>query len=291
MNSLKQRMEQFGFISHTDYDYAVRCLYEAPINHIRSLNIEGEPGRRKTAFANALAHALEYKQVLYFEFGLEQKAPIIIRVENDEETFDNTPVDPLDKIITEACALSEAENTVLILDQLHLAEFKQHMRLYNFMVSRVWSYSDVSYVANQNNLTVFMISESPLYHALQQCSFKVWVDSLSQPGRPPKADELKLESGAQQWINAVTEIFQALKINPALNTYKKIANDIEQHVRTSDQLRTSIYGWVEGVVYPQLFTEEMDELFHQAQLAIENYIGFEDQIELSGIDIKINSPD
>jgi hypothetical protein len=281
MNTLKQQMELHGFVSHTDYEYAVQCLLNANTDHIRCLNIEGEPGRRKTAFANALAHALESPRILYFEFGLEQKAPIIIKL-NEEETLDKSEIDPFDKIMTEACALSEAEQTILIIDQLHLADFRQHMRLYNFLVSKVWSYSDVSYVANQTNLSVFMISESPLYHALQQTSFKVWIESLSNPGKPPKASELSLDTSAEDWINILGEIFSRLELNPTLNTYKKIAHDIEHHVRTADQLRTSIYGWVEGAHYPRLFRDELDELFKQAELAIEQYIGYEDTIELSG---------
>ncbi|MCK5337079.1 MAG: hypothetical protein KAQ67_13000 [Gammaproteobacteria bacterium] len=282
MYSLKQRMEHHGFVSHKDYEYALRCMNNSAAGHIKTLNIEGEPGRRKTAFANALAHALEYKHIHYYEFGLENKSPILIQFDNEEQTIDTQPMEDFEKIIIESCALSEAETTVLILDQLHLASFKDHMSLNNFITSKTWNSSDNQYIANPANLIIMLISETEIYHALQQCSFKIWVDSLYQPGRSPSHQELELEPAAQQWIESLSEIFTALNLNPTLNTYQKIAFDIEHHVRSADQLRISLYGWVEGISYPALFTEEMDKLFIHAQTAIENYIGIEEPIELSG---------
>ena len=282
MYTLKQRMEQYGFISHKDYEYALSCLNNPAIDHIKTLNIEGEAGRRKTAFANALAHALEYQHVLYFEFGLENKAPIVIQFDEDNQSVDTDPMQEFEKTIIETCALSEAETTVLILDQLHLATFKDHMSLYSFITSKTWNSGDNKYIANTTNLIIMMISETDIYHALQQCSFKVWVDSLHQPGKAPTTQELELDHSAEEWILAVSEIFTHLNISPTLSAYQKISYDIEQHVRSADQLRISLYGWVEGISYPQLFTDEMDELFLAAQTAIENYIGIEDSIELSG---------
>jgi len=282
MYTLKQRMEQYGFISHKDYEYALSCLNNPAIDHIKTLNIEGEAGRRKTAFANALAHALEYQHVLYFEFGLENKAPIVIQFDEDSQSVDTDPMQEFEKTIIETCALSEAETTVLILDQLHLATFKDHMSLYSFITSKTWNSGDNKYIANTTNLIIMMISETDIYHALQQCSFKVWVDSLHQPGKAPTTQELELDHSAEEWILAVSEIFTHLNISPTLSAYQKISYDIEQHVRSADQLRISLYGWVEGISYPQLFTDEMDALFLAAQTAIENYIGIEDSIELSG---------
>lgn len=282
MYTLKQRMEQNGFISHKDYEYALSCLNNSAIDHIKTLNIEGEAGRRKTAFANALGHALDYKHILYFEFGQENNSTIIIQYDEANQSVDTDPMQEFEKVIIETCALSEAETTVLILDQLHLATFKEHMSLYSFITSKTWTSGDNSYIANPNNLIMMMISEAEIYHALQQCSFKIWVDSLHQAGKAPAHYELDLDESASVWIDAVAEIFKLLKLNPTLNAYQKIAYDIEHHVRSADQLRISIYGWVEGVNYPQLFSEEMETLFLNAQLAIEDYIGIEDAIELSG---------
>ncbi|MDH5423380.1 MAG: hypothetical protein OEY29_00130 [Gammaproteobacteria bacterium] len=282
MYSLKQRMEQYGFISHKDYEYALRCMNNSAAMHIKTLNIEGEPGRRKTAFANALAHALDYQHIHYFEFGLEKKSPVLIQIDNTEKTVDVDPMEDFEKIIIETCALSEAEKTILILDQLHLASFKDHMHLSSFITSKTWNHGGNQYIANPANLIIMMISETEIYHALQQCSFKIWVDSLYQPGKAPEHHELKLEPSAQQWIDTIAQIFTALSLCPTLNTYQKIAFDIEHHVRSADQLRISLYGWVEGISYPALFSDEMNELFASAQTAIENYIGIEEPIEMSG---------
>lgn len=282
MYTLKQKMEQHGFVSHKDYEYALRCMHNSAAEHIKTLNIEGEPGRRKTAFANALAHALDYTHIHYYEFGLENTAPILIQFDNEEQTIDTQPMGDFEKIIIEVCALSEAEKTVLILDQLHLASFKDHMHLNSFITSKTWNSGDNLYTANQNNLIIMLISETEIYHALQQCSFKIWVDSLYQPGKAPTHQELELDEAAQIWIESLAEIFNALNLSPTLNTYQKIAFDIEHHVRSADQLRISLYGWVEGIAYPALFTDEMETLFLKAQTAIENYIGIEEPIELSG---------
>lgn len=282
MYTLKQRMEQFGFVSHKDYEYALRCMNNSAAEHIKTLNIEGEPGRRKTAFANALAHALEYQHVNYYEFGLESKAPILIQFDSQEQTVDTQPMGDFEKNIIESCALSEAEKTVLIIDQLHLATFKDHMMLNSFITSKTWCSGDNQYSANSSNLIIMLISETEIYHALQQCSFKIWVDSLYQAGKAPSHHDLELDDTAQVWIDSLADIFNALNLSPTLNTYQKIAFDIEHHVRSADQLRISLYGWVEGISYPALFTDEMELLFIQAQTAIENYIGIEEPIELSG---------
>lgn len=282
MYTLKQRMEQHGFVSHKDYEYALRCMNNSAAEHIKTLNIEGEPGRRKTAFANALAHALEYQHVHYYEFGLENTSPILIQFDNEKQTIDTQPMGDFEKIIIETCALSEAETTVLIIDQLHLATFKEHMSLNNFITSKIWRSGDNEFLANSNNLIIMLISETEIYHALQQCSFKVWVDSLYQPGKAPNYKELELDESAQAWIESLADIFNALNLSPTFNSYQKIAYDIEYHVRSADQLRISLYGWVEGIAYPSLFTDEMDALFLNAQTAIENYIGIEEPIELSG---------
>lgn len=282
MRSLKQRMEEHGFVSHKDYEYAIRCMNNSAAEHIKTLNIEGVPGRRKTAFANALAHAIDYKHINYYEFGLENKAPILIQFNNEQQTVDAEPMEDFERVIIESCALSEAETTVLILDQLHLATFKDHMSLNRFITSRSWISGTNQYQANTSNLIIMLISETEIYTALQQCSFKIWVDSLYQPGKSPEHKDLNLDPPAQEWIDALSKIFTALNLSPTLNTFEKIAFDIEHHVRSADQLRISLYGWVEGISYPELFSDEMNELFLQAQTAIENYIGIEDPIELSG---------
>ena len=127
MFPLKQQLAEYGFEARENYDYAVQCFLNSASHNIPCLNVDGDPGRRKTAFAHALAQVMGVSHVLYFEFGAHKPAPQqVVRVVEGEEVIEEPPTDPFDRIMTEACTLSEAETTILILDQLHLARFKQH---------------------------------------------------------------------------------------------------------------------------------------------------------------------
>ncbi|MFZ0790821.1 MAG: hypothetical protein WAM94_14520, partial [Chromatiaceae bacterium] len=68
MSSLREKLAQHGFESNDDYEFQVRCLLESPIRTLRALNITGDGERRKTAFATALARALEFPHCLYHDF-------------------------------------------------------------------------------------------------------------------------------------------------------------------------------------------------------------------------------
>ncbi len=68
MPSLREKLAQHGFESNDDYEFQVRCLLESPTRTLRTLNIEGDGERRKTAFSTALARALEFPHVLYHDF-------------------------------------------------------------------------------------------------------------------------------------------------------------------------------------------------------------------------------
>ena len=57
--TLKQRLADFGFESNEDYEFQLRLLFDAQIAHLRCVDISGDSGRRKTAFAQALARAVE----------------------------------------------------------------------------------------------------------------------------------------------------------------------------------------------------------------------------------------
>ena len=35
--SLRKRLADYGFESNDDYDHALRCLFEAPLDHLRTL--------------------------------------------------------------------------------------------------------------------------------------------------------------------------------------------------------------------------------------------------------------
>ena len=120
MPSLRARMARHGFESNDDYEYRVRCLMSYPARGLRCLSVEGESGRRKTAFATALARALDWDHVLYHDFTATEPLPGRVEVPDHDDEEGQAPVQltVFDRTLSEACALSEADATVLIVDQL-----------------------------------------------------------------------------------------------------------------------------------------------------------------------------
>lgn len=284
MMNLRQKMAEHGYESNESYDYVVRCLQSAPGSVIRCLNIEGEPGRRKTAFATALAHALNPVHVLYHDFTQEEPPPPpapAVKEEDESGHKEEPPAGLFDRIMNDACAFSEAERTILILDQLQAADFKDHIRIYDFLIQNEWRYRDASFYANRNNLLVFLISEEALYHSLQKNSFKVWVKGASGRTAPFKPADFQLGPEAEQMMIVLHEIFQRLRVHPTFTEYKRIVHDIQHNVHTTEDLKTSIYGWTEGIERERLYSEELDRFFEKAMPIIEDYIGIEEALELT----------
>ena len=257
MYSLKSRLSQHGFTSSESYDHAVQCFLSNPTQHIRCLHIDGDCGRRRTAFAHALANALEASQVLYYEFGKDKPVPQIIRIQEGEEIIEEPPIDALDRILTEACAQSEAEQTVLILDQLQQTQFLNHIRLYEFLKTGLWRYSDVQYQANLLNLNVFLISDESLYHSLQSCSFRLWISESNRAVTKVTAFDLGLNEQNCNWLTALQLLFNDLKLTPTIEEYQRLAFDIERHVHNKQQLKVSLFGWVENINRSMLDSEEI----------------------------------
>ncbi|MDH5483727.1 MAG: hypothetical protein OEY43_00700 [Gammaproteobacteria bacterium] len=282
MYLLKHKLSEYGFESRENYDYAIQCFMEQPTDNIRYLNVDGDPGRRKSAFANALGQALEYEHLLYFEFGVEKPAPQVIRLNQGEELPEEPPTLPFDRIMTEACALSEAEKTILILDQLHLAEFRQHIRLYEFAKSKSWSYSDVSFFANAQNLLIFIISGEPLYHSLQQASFRIWISALPDgAAEMPHHSELGLDDSCQKWCECLNELLTELALAPSLTELKQLAYDVDQHVRTEEQLKISLFGWIEHVDRHRLNSQAIRPYLARVVQAVAENLGVHEEIEIS----------
>ena len=182
MPSLREKMAAHGFESNDDYEFQVRCLLEGPTGKLRALNIEGDSERRKTAFATALAGALEFPHVLYLDFT--QAHPplpdVILPRSQDELGREEPPIEPLDQTVSEACAQSEGEPCILILDQLQAADFREHIRIHRLIADCFWDVRGGRYFANPRHLLVFLISELPLYHSLQKESFRIWVGRVSE---------------------------------------------------------------------------------------------------------------
>lgn len=276
-------MSEHGYESNESHDYLVRCLNSAPGPNIKCLNIEGDGGRRKTAFASALAHALEPTHVLYHDFT--QDEPVLpsntLKTAEDNEGPDEPPVLLFDRMMSDVCAYSEGEKTILIIDQLHAADFKDHIRIYKFLTTREWRYSDAAFYANRKNLMVFIVSEEPLYHSLQKNSFRVWISGPRARGVPFKPTDFKLDADAEPLIAGLHQLFENLNMFPTFSEYKKIVHDIQINIRCVDDLKQSIYGWTEAADRELLNSPELNTYLTEFMPVIEDFIGIEESVEIS----------
>ncbi len=270
-------MAQFGFESNDSYDYQLRCLLDRQTSGLRCLNVEGRSTRRKTAFANALARALDYPHLLYYDFTQHEApfTPAPLPNHDQEEGAIEEPISAFDRVVSEACAFSEADPAVLILDQLQAADFRHHIRLYEFAATCVWTYSLATLRANPKNLLIFLISEEPLYHSLQKASFRVWVEDSHTHLQLNPAD-FGLDDSAVEMMAALTALFQALGTTPTQSELKRIIHDVLHIAHTESLLRHSIYGWTEGVDRERLYSTALDNYCEHAMRAIERYIGFDE---------------
>lgn len=280
-------MAEHGFESNESYDYVARCLQNAPGPALRCLNVEGDSGRRKTAFANALAHALEPEHVLYHDFTQSEDPPppVVVRAGEEEQGRQEPPVGLFDRVMSDVCALSEAEKTILILDQLHAADFKEHIRIYRFLTEHEWRYADAVFHANRKNLLVFLISEEPLYHSLQKNSFKVWISGASRQGAPYRPADFQLGAEAEGLLNALHGFFEQLGVFPTYSEYRKIVHDVLHNVRCVDDLKTSVYGWTEAVERDWLNEETIHRALQALMPEIEALIGIDESLELTARDV------
>jgi hypothetical protein len=283
MPSLREKMARHGFESNDDYEFQVRCLLESPANPLRTLNVEGNSERRKTAFASALAYALDFPHVLYYDFT-EQHPPlpdVILPPSKDELGREEPPVHPLDQVVSEACALSEGDPTVLILDQLQAADFRDHLRIYRLVCDCSWAFRDARYYANPKNLLLFLISEDTLYHSLQKISFRVWVNRVSESQIAYDPAELGLGPEARELFTALVELFKELGTIPTRTELQHILRDVHLHVRTVDNLRHCLYGWSEGIDRQDLYAETALPALQQVIRQLEAYLGSQ-EIEIGG---------
>jgi len=275
-------MAEHGFESNDDYEFQLRCLLSSPFEGVRALNIEGDSNRRRTAFGNALARAMEYPHILYHDFT-QQHPPqpdVILPPSKDEQGREEPGIDPFDQILSEACAFSEGEETILILDQLQAADFREHIRIYRFLQTGKWEFRDAAYFANPAFLLVFLISEEPLYHSLQKSSYRVWVSSISHRQVPYRPEDFGLDEHALPIMEALSALFEILQMTPTRSEYERLLHDIGDHVRTSDHLRHAIFAWTEGVDRQLLYSDELAHLLDKVVDAITLFVGV-DEVELA----------
>ncbi|QVL46949.1 MAG: hypothetical protein KFB96_14480 [Thiocapsa sp.] len=249
MSTLRESMAEHGFESNDDYDFQLRCLLKGMPNRIRTLSIQGNGERRKTAFATALAHALDTPHILYHDFSDEEPPTpeVILPPGTDEYGRKASAVDPLDDIVSHACALSEAESTVLILDQLQAADFREHIRVHRLIRDRRWLVRDAPYYANPRNLLLFLISEAPLYHSLQRESFRVWVGRVSERRVTLSPAELGLGVDAAPLLDALNDLFLAVDASPTRSEVARLLDDLTAHVQTEEHLVHAMFGRCEAI--------------------------------------------
>ncbi|EDY86887.1 hypothetical protein GP5015_115 [gamma proteobacterium HTCC5015] len=280
MSTLKQRMAENGFESNESYDFVLKALRHPHERVIPCLNVEGDGGRRKTAFANALAHAIDdIEHHFYHDFSQPEPtpAPVYVKLDDEDEGKEEPPVPALDRALCDACAYSEGEPTILILDQLHEADFKDQIRLYQFLSSHEWPFRDTFFSANYKNLMVFIVSEEPVYHSLQKQSFRVWVDAVSDRAMEWTAEDFGLDEDIQPVMDALAPLFEKLEVTPTYSEYQKILRDIPRVVHTAEDLANTVFGWTEGVSRPRLRAPDIQYVVQEEVMpAIEQYIGVED---------------
>jgi len=279
--TLRRRMAEFGFESNEDYEFQVRALFAARIDHLRCLAVCGESGRRKTAFANALAQALEYPHVVYHDFSLpEAPGPQVIVVSAEEQENPqpaDAPLSRFERAVVEACAFSEAARTVLVLDQLQAADFRDQMRLNGFVRTHEWAMYTAAVRANPRHLLLVLISEQPLYHSLARVSYRVWTDARGSPFtlRP---QDVGLGTDASALFEALAALFDALGGAPTPSEFARILDDLLHQVRTEDQLRHSLFGWTEHIDRAALAAPAIAQLLRRVVDALSEWLGAEEVV-------------
>jgi len=281
MSKLQEKMAEFGFESNDDYQYHLKSFFSAEHGFIRVLNIEGEQQRRKTAFANALALSLEYPHHLYYDFSQQEpiEGKVILPDSKDEDGVQAPPVSDFDHIMSEACAFSEAEDTVLILDQLHLTDFQNHIRLYHFIQTQMWNYNNTELQANKNKLILFFISQEPLYHSLQKCSFRLWVNTVSDKHISYVPEDFDLSPQAKPFMQELSQLFIELGLSPTKSEYRHILHDIHFNIETEEHLIHSLYAWMEGINRDILLSKQIKHPLKKVMDEIHNYL-IAEQVEL-----------
>ena len=275
--NLRRRLASHGFESNDDYEFALRLLFEAQPTGVRCLNVAGESGRRKTAFAHALAAALDYPHVLYHDFSRDDlpTTEMVVDPESGATQTMEAAASAFDRVMTEACAYSEGARVVLILDQIQASDFQDQIHLYQFAQSREWAGVVGTVIANPATLLLILISEDSLYHSLQKISFKVWADAAgSTLDHDPRDYGLGPESRAL--FAALGELFRQIGQAPTASEFQHILDDLLDRVRSVDQLRTSLFGWIENLDRARLYAAPLKPAFEQVIAELDCLIGVEE---------------
>jgi hypothetical protein len=278
--SLRKQLAAHGFESNDDYEFALRCLFEAELPHLRVLHVDGAAGRRKTAFANALAHALDYPHILYHDFSAEVPALAPTPVQLDDGTTGpaEPAATPFDRALTEACAYSEGARCVLILDQLQAADFADHIRLYQFATSREWHGVAGTVHANPRHFLLVLVSEQPLYHSLAKVSYRLWTDA-QRAYLDYRPEDYGLGPDARPLFATLATLFEHAGASPTPREFERLLADLLARVRSEDQLRQVLFGWAEGIDRDRLYSPALTPHLQAVIDALTRHLG-RDEVEI-----------
>ena len=278
--NLRRELARHGFESNTDYAFALDCLFAARIDHVRCLHVDGSAGRRKTAFAKALGAALGYPHLLYHDFSQPEPAPMLLPVTLEDGTagLPEAPMSAFERSITEACAFSESEPTLLIFDQLQAAAFADQLRLTDFLRDGEWSSAAGSVVAHRGRLLVALIGDGPLYHSLARLSYRIWTDA-ERAHLDYRPEDHGLGADAQSLFEALSALFDGLAASPTPSEFERLLADLLQRVHGLEALRQALFGHIEGLQRERLLAEAMQPALEAALDALNHYRGV-DHIEL-----------
>lgn len=279
--TLRRRMAEFGFESNDDYEFQLRALMEARQTHLRCLAVCGESGRRKTAFAHALGRALDYPHVLYHDFSLPEAPPprvVVLSADDaDGAPVEEPPLPRLDRVLVEACAYSEAARTLLILDQLQAADFRDQVRLAAFVSGHEWPQPSGAVKANPKHLLVLLISEQPLFHSLARLSYRVWTDASAGEFAHAPGD-FGLGRDAEPLFAALAQLFGELGRVPTPGELRRVLDDLVARVRTEDHLVHSLYGWIEGLDRARLTAPGLAAARRRVLAVLSEWLGVEEVV-------------
>lgn len=280
LNNLQQRLADNGFESNEDYHYPLQCFFKARHQKIPLLIIEGQQQRRKTAFANALGRALQPAHFFYYDFAQQEAAEgkVDLPPSKDEDGVRAKPVSDFNFIMSEACAHSEADPTILVLDQLHLTDFKNHIRLYHFVNDFNWQSEQISLRANPDNFVLMLISSEVIYHSLQKSGYRIWIHEVNRQAANYQPQDFGLDSSFEPVFKAMDDLFSELGLYPSLSELKHIVYDMQWHVRDEQQLVYSIYGWTENIALDMLQHTEVQPLIRQIIASLHSWLGVDEVI-------------
>ena len=141
---------------------------------------------------------------------------------------------------------------------------------------------DAHYHANARHFLLFLISEEPLYHALQRHSFRVWIGRVSERRRPFCPADFGLDATAAPLIAALDALLTALEATPTHGELSKVIDDLQSRIVNAEHLRQSLFGRCEGLARERLRAAELTPYLDATIERLHAYLGIE-HIEASGM--------